>query len=232
MKLHAIGTLTAVAVLIAAPGAGVRAAGQSNPPDSSEPLKIVAFGDSLTSGHRLPRQEAYPAVLESSLRDAGLPFTVVNHGRSGDTTAGGVRRLEAALAERPHIMIVAFGANDGLRGVPVAQVRRNLDQIVGAAKARGIEVVLCGMEALPIHGWQYTLDFHTVIPDVAARHGVPLVPFLLSGVIGNPDLMTRDNIHPNADGARVMAANILAYLRPVAEAVARAGRAAAATSSD
>jgi acyl-CoA thioesterase-1 len=211
--------------LLAMTGALTAAGVEARPPQrnalhASTPLKIVAFGDSLTSGHRLPKGEAYPAVLESLVRAAGLPFTVVNKGVSGDTTAGALRRLESALAEDPRILIVAFGANDGLRGVPVAQVRANLDRIIAAAEDRGVAVLLCGMEALPIHGLQYTLDFHGVIPGLAAQHGVPLVPFLLSGVIGNPDLMTRDNIHPNAAGARVMAANIWTYLRPLAERVA------------
>ena len=188
-------------------------------PESAASLKIVAFGDSLTSGHRLARREAYPAVLESSLRAAGLPFEVVNFGVSGDTTSGALRRLDAALAEQPRILIVAFGANDGLRGVPVATVRSNLDQIVSTAKTRGVDVLLCGMEALPLYGFQYSLDFHSVFPSVAAKYNVPFVPFLLTGVLGNPDLMTRDNIHPNAAGARVMAATVFEYLRPMAEAV-------------
>lgn len=190
------------------------------------PLTIVAFGDSLTSGHRLPRDQAYPSVLESMLRDANLPYRVVNRGISGETSAGGVRRLDAVLAEEPHILIVAFGANDGLRGVPVATVQANIDHIVTTARSRGVDVLLCGMEALPIYGLQYTLDFHAVMPGVAARHGVPLVPFLLQGVLGNPELMSADHIHPNAAGARVIAANVFTYLRPLAEAVVSAARAA------
>ncbi len=185
-------------------------------------LRIVAFGDSLTSGHRLPSHEAYPAVLEATLRAAGLAADVINHGRSGDTTAGGLRRLTAALDERPDILIVAFGANDGLRGVPVSQVRSNLDEIVTTARSRGVQVLLVGMEALPIHGLQYTLDFHTIYPGLASKHKVPLVPFMLSGVFGNPELMSEDQVHPNAAGARVMAATIWTYLRPLAEAIVAA----------
>jgi len=173
--------LTSVAVL--AGSTADHAAGDRSSPDV--PLKIVAFGDSLTSGHRLPRREAYPAQLEADLRAAGIPATVINRGVSGDTTAGGVRRLEAALAEQPQILIVAFGANDGLRGVPVPQVRANLERIVSTAQARGIAVLLCGMEALPLYGWQYTLDFHQLFPDLARTYDVPLVPFMLNGVLGN-----------------------------------------------
>lgn len=183
------------------------------------PLKIVAFGDSLTSGHRLPENETYPAVLEASLKAAGLPATVVNHGDDGDTTAGGLRRLDAALAEQPQILILAFGANDGLRGVPVARVRANLERMIETAQARGVSVVLVGMEALPLYGWQYTVDFHRVFPDLAAKFNVPLVPFMLNGVLGNPDLMARDGVHPNAAGARMIAANVFAILRPLAESL-------------
>lgn len=183
------------------------------------PLKIVTFGDSLTSGHRLPKHQAYPAVLETMLKNAGLPFIVVNHGVSGDTTAGAVRRLDAALAEQPQILIVAFGANDGLRGVPVAQVRNNLERVVETAQARGIAVLLVGMEALPLHGWQYTIDFHHVFPGLAAKYRVPLVPFMLQGVLGNSNLMSPDGIHPNAAGASTIAANIWGQLRPLAESL-------------
>jgi acyl-CoA thioesterase I len=186
------------------------------------PLKIVAFGDSLTSGHRLPSKEAYPGILAVRLREAGLPFTVVNHGVSGDTTAGAVRRLQAALDEHPQILIVAFGANDGLRGVPVAQVRRNLETIIESAQAGGIKVLLCGMEALPLYGWQYTVDFHQLFPALAAKYRVPLVPFLLDGVIGDRTLMSPDGVHPNAEGAKALAGNIWRYLLPLAQSVAAA----------
>jgi acyl-CoA thioesterase-1 len=182
-------------------------------------VKIVAFGDSLTSGHRLPRTDAYPAVLERSLQEAGFPFTVINHGISGDTTGGALRRLDAALAERPRILIVAFGANDGLRGVPVKQVRENLEKIIERAQDREVKVLLVGMEALPLYGWQYTIDFHNLFPELADKYDVPLVPFMLNGVLGNPDLMSPDGLHPNAAGARLIAANIWTELRPLAQSL-------------
>ncbi len=185
-------------------------------------LRIVALGDSLTSGHRLPSGDAYPAHLQRALADAGLPFTVLNHGVNGDTSAGGVRRLEAALAEQPQILIVAFGANDGLRGVPVAQVRGNLARIIETAQARGVKVLLVGMEALPLYGWQYTIDFHNLFPALAAEYEVPLVPFMLNGVFGNPDLMAPDGVHPNAAGARIIAANVWSALQPLAQSLVAA----------
>ena len=203
------------------PAAVQAAASQSAPavPVHASALTIVALGDSLTSGHRLPRDEAYPARLQAALEGSGLPFLVVNHGVNGDTSAGGVRRLDAALAEQPRILIVAFGANDGLRGVPVAQVRRNLERIIETAQARGIAVLLVGMEALPIYGWQYTIDFHNLFPELAAKYQVPLVPFMLNGVLGNPDLMSPDGVHPNARGAEIIAANIWTELQPLAQSL-------------
>ena len=196
-------------VAVAAPSA----AEQHAPTAAPVRHTIVALGDSLTSGHRLNRTEAYPALLEVELAAAGLSAGVINHGVNGDTTAGGLRRLDAALDEAPTILIVALGANDGLRGVPVAQVRANLERIIEGAQARGVRVLLVGMDALPLYGWQYTIDFHNLFPALAAKYKVPLVPFMLNGVLGNPDMMSSDGIHPNAAGARAIAGNIWPYLR-------------------
>ena len=186
---------------------------------SAAPLKIVAFGDSLTSGHHLPRKDAYPAVLQSKLKGAGLSFTVVNQGVSGDTTAGALRRLDRALAEQPQILIVELGVNDGLRGVPIATVKANLERILAAAQAQNIQVLLCGMEALPLQGWQYTIAFHQMYEELAAKYNVPLVPFLMNGVLGNPDLISDDGVHPNAAGARYIAETIFEYVLPIARAI-------------
>lgn len=183
---------------------------------SPAPLKIVAFGDSLTSGHRLPSKDAYPSVLQARIKAARLPFTVENQGVSGDTTAGALRRLDRALAENPQILIVELGINDGLRGVPVPQVKANLEKIIAAAQAQHVHVLLCAMEALPLQGWQYTLDFHRMYDDLSATYGVPLVPFLMNGVLGNPDLMSDDGVHPNAAGARNIADTIWEYVQPIA----------------
>jgi acyl-CoA thioesterase I len=187
----------------------------------SVPLKIVAFGDSLTSGHRLPSKDAYPSVLQGKLKAAGLPVTVVNHGVSGDTTTRALRRLDDALAEHPQIMIVELGVNDGLRGVPVPVVKANLEKIITAAQAQKIEVVLCAMEALPLQGWQYTIAFHQMYEDLAATYGVTLVPFLMNGVLGNPDLISDDGVHPNSAGARYIAETVFEYVFPIASTVVR-----------
>lgn len=210
-------TVIAFALAVALAAQTVRAA---------EELRIVALGDSLTSGHGLGRSHAYPAVLEASLREAGLPYAVVNHGVSGDTTAGGLRRVRAALAEKPRILIVALGANDGLRGVPVATVKRNLEQIIEAAQAEGVSVLLCGMDALPLYGWQYSMDFHNIYPELAKKYGVPLVPFLLTGVVANQAMLLPDMIHPNIAGARAIATNIWPYLQPLAAGTLTANAAA------
>ena len=144
-----------------------------------------------------------------------LPFTVINHGVSGDTTARAVRRLQAALDENPSILIVALGANDGLRGVPVATVRRQLDQVITRAKARNARVLLCGMETPPFRGWDYTVAFHAIFPALAREHDVPLVPFLLAGVFGNLDLNQPDMVHPNAAGAQRIAETVWPFLEPM-----------------
>ena len=207
-----------LAAIVAAAGAGCTdtASAASGPTRVAAPRTIVAFGDSLTAGKGLDDDEAYPAVLERMLRATGLSFSVKNHGVSGDSTADAVRRLDEALAESPAIMIVALGANDGLRGVPVAELRRNLETIIEAAQARKITVLLCGMEALPINGWEYTLAFHRLFPTLAEKYNVPLVPFLLNGVIGNPRMVQQDHVHPNAAGAAEMARTIWPYLQPLA----------------
>ena len=181
------------------------------------PLKIVAFGDSLTSGHRLPQKDAYPAVIQRKLNAARLPFTIVNHGVSGDTTSGALRRLDRALAEQPQIVIVELGVNDGLRGVPVPQIKANLRTIIAAFQEQHAEVLLCAMEALPFNGWEYTIAFHRMYEELQAEFGVPVVPFLMNGVLGNPDLIADDGVHPNAAGARYIADTIWEYLEPMAK---------------
>ena len=188
-------------------------------PKPASPLRIVAFGDSLTSGHRLPEKDAWPAVVQKKLNTAGLPFTIYNQGVSGDTTAGALRRLDRALDLKPSIAIVELGVNDGLRGMPVAQVQANLEKIISAFQQQHTQVLLCAMEALPFNGWQYTIAFHRVYEDLAAKYEVPLIPFVMNGVLGNRDLISDDGVHPNAAGARYIAETIWEYLEPMAKKV-------------
>jgi len=186
----------------------------------ASPLRIVAFGDSLTSGHQLPQKDAWPAVVQKKLNSAGLPFTIYNQGVSGDTTAGALRRLDRALEVDPSIAVVELGVNDGLRGVPVAQVQANLEKIISAFQQQHTQVLLCAMEALPFNGWEYTIAFHRMYEDLAAKYQVPLIPFLMNGVLGNPDLISDDGVHPNAAGARYIAETIWEYLEPLAKRIA------------
>jgi acyl-CoA thioesterase-1 len=172
-------------------------------PGRAHASKIVVLGDSLTSGHGIGTARAFPAVLQERIDANELGFTVVNAGIAGDTTGGALR------------LVVALGANDGLRGVPVAQVKANLSRIIESAQERGIAVLLCGMEALPIYGWDYSLEFHNAYRALASKYGVPLVPFMLMNVIGNVALMQPDRAHPNAAGARTIADNIWPYLEDV-----------------
>jgi len=177
--------------------------------------RIVALGDSLTSGHGIGVENAYPAILQQRLVSAGLDFQVVNAGISGDTSTGGLRRLARALDGNVRVLVVALGANDGLRGVPVATLKSNLSRIIETAQARGITVVLCAMEAMPTYGWDYTVAFHNAYGELATRYRVPLVPFFLMNVINDPQMMQPDRAHPNRVGAIRIADNIWRYLEPV-----------------
>ena len=174
--------------------------------------RIVCLGDSLTSGHGIGTAIAYPAILHQRVRRAGFPYEVINAGVSRETSAHGRARLDRALEGDVRVLVVALGVNDGLRGLPVAQLTANLSHIIEVAQKRGIAVLLCGMEALPIHGWAYTRAFHQAYVDLAARYKIPLVPFILMNVIGEPRLMQPDRAHPNAEGARAIADVIWPYL--------------------
>lgn len=175
--------------------------------------RIVVLGDSLAVSPSPER--SFPAELGARVRSARLNATVENAGISGDTSAGGVRRIDALLDSAPHLLVLALGANDGLGGVDVSVVERNLGTIIERAQARNVSVLLCGMETPPTHGWQYSLAFHGVFPRLAARYRVPLVPFLLAGVALNPDMNMGDGVHPNAAGARRIADTLWPFIQPM-----------------
>ena len=181
---------------------------------------LVALGDSLTAGLGLDVEEAYPARLEQALRDDGYAVTVVNAGVSGDTTAAGLARAEWALAGDVRILVLALGGNDGLRGLPVDQMKRNLSQILALAGERGIPVLLTGMEAPPNFGSAYTAEFRTVFETLALEHDVAFLPFLLDGVAADPAFNQADGIHPNAAGAAIVAAHVRDALEPLLPALA------------
>ena len=184
----------------------------ATPTPAADPI-VVALGDSLTAGLGVAPDEAYPALLEARLRREGYAYRVVNAGVSGDTSAGGLRRIDWVLRQSPQVVIVALGANDGLRGQPVAALRDNLSAIVERARASGARVLLAGMRMPTNYGAAYTKEFAAVYPEVAKRTGVPLVPFLLEGVATRARLNQADGIHPNAEGQRVIADLLWPHLR-------------------
>jgi acyl-CoA thioesterase-1 len=172
--------------------------------------RIVVLGDSLAVSPTMA--ESFPARLQESLDAAGYRWTVSNAGVSGDTTGGGLARFAAAVPQGTDILVLALGANDGLRGVDVTTVEQNLSALIERAEAMHVEVLLCGMETPPFHGLDYSLRFRRIFPALAARYDVRLVPFLLSGVALDPEMNGPDVIHPNAAGARRIAANVWPYL--------------------
>jgi acyl-CoA thioesterase-1 len=177
--------------------------------------KIVALGDSLTAGLGLVESQSYPALLQKKLDAEGYEFEVVNAGVSGDTSAGGLRRLDWALEGDVRVLIVALGANDGLRGLSVEQMKENLSAIIQRARARGITVILAGMEAPPNYGPEYTRAFRQAYRDVAQKERVLFIPFLLDNVAGQSHLNQSDAIHPNPQGTAIVAETVWSVLRPM-----------------
>jgi acyl-CoA thioesterase-1 len=182
----------------------------------SEPSAvIVALGDSLTAGFGVAPDEAFPSRIAERLRREGYEYRVVNAGVSGDTSAGGRRRVDWVLRARPEIVIVALGANDGLRGQSPVALQDNLEAIVRRAQAAGARVLLAGMRVPSNYGEPFTREFAAAYQAVARRTGAPLVPFLLDGVAANPSLNQADGIHPNAEGHRIIADRLWPHLRPL-----------------
>ncbi len=187
-----------------------------SPTDPDRP-RIVALGDSLTAGLGLDQSQAWPALVQRRLDAEGYHYHVVNAGVSGDTTAGGRRRLDWALDGDVRVLVVELGANDGLRGLSTNEMRNNLDAILTDATARGIKVLLCGMEAPPNFGPDYTRDFRAVFAGLAREHDVTFLPFFLQGVAGDPALNQPDGIHPNVEGTRLVADLVWTSLEPLLE---------------
>jgi acyl-CoA thioesterase-1 len=184
----------------------------------------VFLGDSLTAGLGLPVEQSFPALIQRRLDSDGYDYEVVNAGVSGDTSAGGLRRLEWALEGNAQVLVVALGGNDGLRGLPTEQLEKNLAAIVDAARQRGLAVVVAGMEAPPNNGPEYTAAFRQVYLDLAKRPGVSFVPFLLQGVAGEAEYNQADGIHPNARGAHIVAETVWRAIEPVLTRRGAAGR--------
>jgi acyl-CoA thioesterase-1 len=176
----------------------------------------VCLGDSLTAGYGLPSPDlAYPALLERKLVDAGLKYKVLNAGVSGDTSAGGLRRLDWSLQGDVRVLVVALGGNDGLRGLPPSELKANLETIIDRAEARHVKVLLLGMEAPPNFGDRYTQDFRAVYRDLARQHHLAFIPFFLNGVAGIESLNQGDGIHPTEEGQQKIANLIWPVLKPL-----------------
>lgn len=186
---------------------------------SAEPVRILALGDSLTAGYNLATLEAFPAQLEKALRDAGYDVTVTNAGVSGDTSAGGLARLDWVLSESsPDLAIVELGANDGLRGLDPAHTGANLAAIIDRLRRDGVRILLAGMKAPPNLGAEYAAEFEAVFAELARRPGVALYPFFLDGVAADPGLNQKDGIHPTASGIEVIVERILPYVTRMLDA--------------
>ena len=176
---------------------------------------IVAFGDSLTAGLGVPADRTYPALLGERLRREGYGYRVVNAGVSGDTTAGGLRRVDWALRLKPEIVILELGVNDALRGQSLTSVRANLDQLVRRFQAAGARVLVAGMRLPPNYGTRYAADFHRLFGEVAHARNAPLMPFFLEDVGAVPRLNQADGIHPTAEGYAIVVDRLWPYLVPL-----------------
>ncbi|WP_230173196.1 arylesterase [Rhizobium sp. CECT 9324] len=180
---------------------------------AAEPVQLVGFGDSLMAGYQLPQEDALPAQLQRALVAKGHDVVITNAGFSGDTTSGGLSRVDWSVPDGTDGVILELGANDALRGIPPDQSEKNLDQIISRLKARGIPILLVGVLAPPNMGAQYGETFNAIYPRLAAKHALPLYPFILDGVITERSLLLEDGMHPNTKGLAVMAQRML----PLAE---------------
>lgn len=205
------GSVAAALVLISCSSASPAAPAPPVVPESAAALPhIVVLGDSLAVSPSI--SDNFPSALQARLDAGGYRWKIINASTGGAVTADGVRRLESALTADTRILVLGLGANDGLRGVPIERIEENLATITERAQARGIRVLLCGMETPPAHGWDYTLAFHRLFPALASRYREPLVPFLLAGVALNASMNGADGIHPNGAGAQRIADTVWPHL--------------------
>lgn len=178
--------------------------------------KILFFGNSLTAGYGLEEPtDAFPSLIQQKIDSLNLPYKVVNAGLSGETTAGGVSRINWLLKQQIDIFVLELGANDGLRGIPVAETKKNLQSILDTVKVRypNAKRILLGMEVPPNMGGKYVADFRVIFREIAEKNNIPLVPFMLEGVAGNVKLNLRDGIHPTAEGYKIVAENVWTVLK-------------------
>jgi acyl-CoA thioesterase-1 len=188
--------------------------GLAREPAREEWPKIVAFGNSLTAGAGIPAEESYPSQLQRRLDETGYRYRVINAGVSGDTTAGGLRRVDWVLKSQPQVVVLELGANDGLRGLSLAQMYDNLDAIIRRVEAAGAKVILAGMKLPLNYGEEYRSQFEAAYRRLAQAHHIALIPFFLEGVGAQARLNQADGIHPTGDGYRVIVDNLWPVLTP------------------
>lgn len=178
---------------------------------------ILFFGDSITAGYGLEEGEAFPNLIQQRIDSLDLDYQVVNAGLSGETTAGGLNRIDWVLKQEVAIFILELGANDGLRGVPLAETRKNLQSIVDYVQKENpdAKIVLAGMQIPPNLGTDYTAEFRNIFPELAEKENIALIPFLLEGVAGDPELNQQDGIHPTAEAQPILVENVWEVLGPI-----------------
>ncbi len=186
-------------------------------PIDSDSKIIVFYGNSLTAGYGLDTEEAFPALIQNKLDSLKLEYTVINSGLSGETTTGGKNRLDWVLNQKIDVFVLELGANDGLRGIPLKETRKNLQDIIDAVKSKNpdTEIILAGMQIPPNMGRSYTSEFKNIFPELAEKNNTRLIPFLLDGVAGIPDLNQSDGIHPTVEGQKIVANNVWSILQEV-----------------
>lgn len=200
------------------------AAKTASPSESGEEPLLVAFGDSLTAGLGVSASEAYPALLERKIREAGYSYRVINAGVSGETTAGGLQRVSWILKSRPDIVVLELGANDGLRGLAVGQTEKNLSMIIERLQSKNVRVVLAGMKLPPNYGKEYTEAFENIFPALARRYRLTLIPFFLDGVAAQSALNQADGIHPTPEGYRIIVGRLWPFIEPLLKNPGSTGR--------
>lgn len=184
-------------------------------PAMAEPFRIIGFGDSLMAGYQLAPGESFPEQLEKALAARGHEVTVTNAGVSGDTTSGGLSRLDWSVPDGTDLVILELGANDMLRGLSPSATEKNLEAMITRLKERGVNILLVGMYAAPNLGPDYQETFNAIYPRLAEKHDLPLVPFFLEGVAGNAAMQLDDRMHPNAQGVALMVENVLPAVEPL-----------------
>ena len=176
---------------------------------------LFGFGTSLTAGLGLDTTEAYPALIQKKMDSLGIDYSVVNAGLSGETTASGLNRLDWVFKQNVDVLVIELGANDGLRGVSLKETKSNLEKIIITAREKNpeVEIILAGMQIPPNMGEEYTSEFRSLFPDLAEEYNLELIPFLLEGVAGDPELNQQDGIHPTAEGQQILANNVWKVLK-------------------